>query len=616
MPESIGRQLKQAREYRHLTLEKAAEATRIRPHYLKALETDDYSSMVSAAQARGFLRNYAEFLGLNIDQLLSELQKPKLPEAEGISGPLQQVEVKSSAAGGGSPSDERRHPRATLLSWLSRRPKKEARPKGGSPATAQDESLPDQAKSQMAELPEPALKTSSRRSAEKSKAETPIKHEKKIRLSSDESLQTEALRASKRVAGTLVQKEAIKTTADGQAPEGEKNLIDSVKDIPGEPGRSTRVETETEEARPSILARLKRIFNLRIISKGADQKSSVEENPETSVPGIESQGKATLPSAGKSAEAIFVGIGLELRTRRELLSLTLDEIERHIRVRPVLLKALEEGAFDKLPSPVQTRGILANYATFLDLDTEALMLQFADGLQARLRQKYPEKLRPKGPIQSSPSMPPLRSFIAGDLLFGIGTVAILAGLAIWGLGRLLNPAPARQSIQSTAPSISEVLAGTVVASFPQEVTLIPAESHTLPPPEATLEGTLEVPTLLAVGNVELNLVAVERTFMRVKVDGGEAFNGRVLPGTAYPFVAEDQIEVLTGNGAALRVMFNGRDLGLMGNLGEVVSRIYTREGIATGTPTLSPTLTVTPKVTMTPTLTPTTTPTLKPSATP
>jgi len=95
--------------------------------------------------------------------------------------------------------------------------------------------------------------------------------------------------------------------------------------------------------------------------------------------------------------------------------------------------------------------------------------------------------------------------------------------------------------------------------------------------------------------------------VRVTVDGEEAFSGRVTPGDSYPFEGEDQVEILTGNGAALRVTFNGDDLGLMGNLGEVVSVIYTAAGIATPTPTPIPTITPTPRVTITPTATSTAT---------
>jgi cytoskeletal protein RodZ len=64
MSESIGAKLKQARESRRLTLQQVSETTKVRTHYLQALENDDLSAISSVAQARGFLRIYAEFLGL------------------------------------------------------------------------------------------------------------------------------------------------------------------------------------------------------------------------------------------------------------------------------------------------------------------------------------------------------------------------------------------------------------------------------------------------------------------------------------------------------------------------------------------------------------------------
>jgi cytoskeletal protein RodZ len=65
MTDTIGQQLRQAREQRNLTLEQAAQATHIRVHYLEALERGDLSRLPSKAQGRGFLRVYAGYLGLN-----------------------------------------------------------------------------------------------------------------------------------------------------------------------------------------------------------------------------------------------------------------------------------------------------------------------------------------------------------------------------------------------------------------------------------------------------------------------------------------------------------------------------------------------------------------------
>src|SRR6185503_2307581 len=86
MTQSIGQKLKQAREEQRITLEHASESTRIRMLYLKALETDDVTVLPSPVQARGFLRNYADYLGLDFDRLLDELRAEQTSSDE-IIGP-------------------------------------------------------------------------------------------------------------------------------------------------------------------------------------------------------------------------------------------------------------------------------------------------------------------------------------------------------------------------------------------------------------------------------------------------------------------------------------------------------------------------------------------------
>jgi cytoskeleton protein RodZ len=315
----------------------------------------------------------------------------------------------------------------------------------------------------------------------------------------------------------------------------------------------------------------------------------------------------------KSSDEMFAGIGAQMQARRDALNLTREEIERHIRVRAHYLKALEEGDFSGLPSAVQTRGMFSNYATFLDLDVDALLLQFADVLQVRHRERHPLPPGARGrPQPSAPTnRPVLRGFIAADLL-GIALIALLVGFSVWGVRRVMQvSAETRQ--QATAPSISDVLlepsleaVGTPTATSALldlgNVTATVSIFEAPPGPPTFPEGV----------NVQINIVALERTFLRVTVDGKVAFDGRVTPGTAYPFDARERIEILAGNGAALRVTYNQRDLGLLGVYGQVVNLVYLAEGIITPTATLAPTATIT----RTPTITPSITATMVPSYTP
>src|ERR1041384_3238377 len=83
MTHTIGQRLKTQREGKRLTLEKVFEATRIRVQYLQALETDDLSVLPSPVQARGYLRNYAEYLGLDVEQMLEEMRLMNAQQASG-----------------------------------------------------------------------------------------------------------------------------------------------------------------------------------------------------------------------------------------------------------------------------------------------------------------------------------------------------------------------------------------------------------------------------------------------------------------------------------------------------------------------------------------------------
>lgn len=306
----------------------------------------------------------------------------------------------------------------------------------------------------------------------------------------------------------------------------------------------------------------------------------------------------------ESSDAIFAEIGRKLRARREMLSLTFEEIERHIKVRAAFLKALEHGEMESLPSPVQTRGILANYAAFIDLDSDTLLLRFADGLQKRHRENRPNwPPRTHAPMAVHNRLPPLRAFIASDLLFGGGAAIMLILFAVWGISRVLAVRASTPS-RASAPSISDVLAGTPMPTVPNEVTLIPVENTPLVPPTTIVQEIAATPADPSI-TVQVKLTASERTYLRVSVDDQPMFEGRTEPGKDYYFQAARQVEVVVGNGAALTASLNGRPLGLMGTFGEVVDQVFTARGVLTPTPTLPPT--------RTPTLTPTAT--LKPTPT-
>lgn len=67
----LGELLRQARVYKGASLRDAERATRISRTYLEALENQDFAQLPPPAYARGIVKNYAQYLGLDPAAILS-----------------------------------------------------------------------------------------------------------------------------------------------------------------------------------------------------------------------------------------------------------------------------------------------------------------------------------------------------------------------------------------------------------------------------------------------------------------------------------------------------------------------------------------------------------------
>jgi len=438
MAESIGQRLKQAREDKKLSIEEASHATRIKPHYLRAIEADDMEVLPSQVQGRGFLRLYADFLAVPL------VEKP--PE---------------------QPTQPRQSP------------------------------------------------------------QTPI-------------------------------------TATAQ---------------PGE----QLLETDLEQNPPET--------NQVFISP-APELAPVAP---------------LLPS-----QVILAEIGQTLKQRREALSLTLESVEKLTHLRLIYLQALEAGHLNKLPSPVQGRGMLNNYALFLNLDAERILLRYADALQEQRIERMGKQPSRKPPINSVPQSR-IRTFFTTDVLLTSVLVLSMLGFVVWAASKLLD-LQQDEALQPTLPGVSEVLSGSTPS--PQ---LVDTQMTELTPATTSLavtpvEGTLDAgstldgqaatePVVVGQGPIMVSIIPRLRAWVRVTVDGDVVFNGRILPGNAYIYAGSERVEVLCGNGAAIRLLYNQVDLGSLGSTGQVVNLIFTQEGQILPTPAITPSPTTKPQPTPTPPLT-------------
>lgn len=452
MNELIGQKLRQARQGKSLTIDQVSDATYIRPRVLKALESGDFGALPSAAQVRGMLRAYADFLGLDYDELIPQ------------------------------------HP-----------------------------------------------------------TQTP----------------------------------------PGDEIQAQEEANDGVVEKDSEPKLEPTPEAEQAETQP-------------------------EPEGDPGPPGL------------NQADIILAEIGAAMKQRRDLLGLSLDEIEGHTHIPLSYLEMIEEGNLHHFPSPTQARGMLGMYAEFLNMDTNAVLMRYAEALQTRLaiQQAKLEETRQR-PLRPSRARRPilpawLRQIISPDVLIygAIGLVVVL--FAAWGIGRVLTT---RASIepQPTAPPLAQILLPSATTESTPTATVFATDEPGQPGEDNTEneafvnelaieeeeEATPEVTVPPFAGETfQIYIVVRQRAYLKVIVDGNVEFNGRVNQGDNLPFAATSRIELLTGNAAALQVFYNETDLGTMGIFGQVANEVYTHEGAQTPTPTITPTLR--PEL-ITPSPTPTTT---------
>jgi transcriptional regulator with XRE-family HTH domain len=72
MDDAVGARLREARTRRHLSLQQVEAVIKIRPRYLRAIETEDWDALPSETYARAFVRTYGNFLGLDGERLAEE----------------------------------------------------------------------------------------------------------------------------------------------------------------------------------------------------------------------------------------------------------------------------------------------------------------------------------------------------------------------------------------------------------------------------------------------------------------------------------------------------------------------------------------------------------------
>lgn len=94
---SFGKLFSDRRQELQLSLKEVESATSIRTNYLEAIEAGQIEKLISPIYAQGFVRQYATFLGLDANRLMSENEELfQTPSAQEFSYGIGTLESRGS----------------------------------------------------------------------------------------------------------------------------------------------------------------------------------------------------------------------------------------------------------------------------------------------------------------------------------------------------------------------------------------------------------------------------------------------------------------------------------------------------------------------------------------
>ena len=259
-------------------------------------------------------------------------------------------------------------------------------------------------------------------------------------------------------------------------------------------------------------------------------------------------------------------IGDLLRRERERQNLSIKDIEKATSIRALYIDAIEKGEYKTLPGEVYAKGFVRNYANYLKLNANEIVNAFNEEMhpqeelqdaagsssaeEARQEQSAERNREEyRGPKITSLESYPMEKKSHGvrNALMVAAAVFVVAFAALIAFGGDEEPsAPAPRAKTQTQQG----------------------QKQTEAAPKPTADG------------VEMKLSFTDRCWTEVVVDGKTEFEGTAEKGKVLTLKGKDKVRITAGNAGALNYSLNGKDMGAIGQKGEVVEKTFTKENVA------------------------------------
>jgi hypothetical protein len=297
----------------------------------------------------------------------------------------------------------------------------------------------------------------------------------------------------------------------------------------------------------------------------------------------------------KTKEVRIDTLGSYLLQIRDKLNFDIKTVSILTQIKPTYLESLEKGDWDALPSDVYIRGFIKSLARVYNLEEKVLIEQYEK------EHGFTPKARPKTQNKRQFNFTPKTIIVLVSLFLGL----LLVGYVASQIRSILAP----PRLELTEPGEDITIQGNTLvisgrAEIGADVTINEqivladkngqfTESLILSPGVNTIEvkarnkfnrestvsrrvnaetpeNTVIAPSAPVTVTIE---VGPESAWIYLEADGVVAQRGTMLPKSTKTVTASEEVLLTSANAGSTKVIYNGKDLGVMGRPGEVIRNV-------------------------------------------
>jgi len=277
-------------------------------------------------------------------------------------------------------------------------------------------------------------------------------------------------------------------------------------------------------------------------------------------------------------------VGAMLKSERERLGLSREQITEKTRMRTQVVEAIENDAWGSLPPPVFVRGFLRTYAKVLGISQEAVIELYA-------KCTPPESSGQIAPLEPSRN----RRRRTWLILLALTMLAAVYGTWHFYPSSQINQgprevekkdhgaasAPSERAVVTSPPvrpAVEPVKQETAQARSPsQEKVAVRSPSQEAPPGPPPGEPPAKDRADEGDGWLSLTGIVRERTWLRITIDGKEEKEYLFQAGAKPQWRGKEGFYMIIGNAGGIDFDLNGKRVGDLGKPGQVIRLTLPRD---------------------------------------